>query len=261
MKNVAGTIIKTIGLITIGLGIIISFVMLAFISNEFDSDFGFLASLITFAITFISGIVFVGFGEIILLLQDVANNTYNVNKTVINNGLLKVDFSDKNDVVFGEFNGVKLHWKVIKSNGSSVAIICKNVLGYSYFSKNDVKWENSAMRNWLNGEFYNKAFSIEEKNIINISHNKNNEDISNYEKNTDDKVFLLSVSAIEKYLPDETSRICNDLKGNEAAWWTRTTGVNNGCVCSVEKNGQINNYGQNVSLSCGVRPVISVKKV
>ena len=71
--------------------------------------------------------------------------------------------------------------------------------------KEDVTWETSSIREWLNEEFYNNAFNKTEQERILISRLYNNYDKgvllskTNGGNDTDDKVFLLSEKEIEKY--------------------------------------------------------------
>ena len=68
------------------------------------------------------------------------------------------------------------------------------------FGPNSNLWKNSEIRKWLNGDFYNKAFSEDEKKFINFS---NLSDVD-----TTDNVFLLSKKEAEKYFANNTARQC-----------------------------------------------------
>ena len=62
-----------------------------------------------------------------------------------------------------------IEWIVLDKKDSELFLISKKVLYYKNYSDNNSKniaWENSSIRKWLNNEFYNKAFSNEEKTII-----------------------------------------------------------------------------------------------
>lgn len=67
-------------------------------------------------------------------------------------------------------------------------------------------WEKCSLRNWLNGEFQQSAFSVEEQAAI-ITTTVNNSDSQGNEnwkthggKNTQDKIFLLSYAETNRYL-------------------------------------------------------------
>ncbi|MBQ4379309.1 MAG: hypothetical protein II821_08960 [Treponema sp.] len=87
-----------------------------------------------------------------------------------------------------------------------------------------VTWENCSLRQWLNNEIFNTAFTDEEKASI----------ISSV---LSDKVFVLSREEVLKYLPDETDRQCipTEYSLNRGtyvndrglcAWWTRDSAPN-----------------------------------
>ena len=65
-----------------------------------------------------------------------------------------------------------------------------------------VTWETCSLRSWMNNDFYNTAFSDEEKSVINTV-NLVNEDNQSYGteggNDTNDRIFALSVSEIFKY--------------------------------------------------------------
>ena len=68
------------------------------------------------------------------------------------------------------------------------------------FGPNSNLWKNSEIRKWLNCNFYNKAFSADEKKFINFS---NLSDVD-----TIDNVFLLSKKEAEKYFANNEERQC-----------------------------------------------------
>lgn len=267
--NNSDSILKTIGYITIGLGGITAFIVGAILNDSYVlDDMAIPIALIIFFVSFIFGMIFVGFGTIITLLQDILiatrdNNSNNISNLVYNSSSSSSP-SEKEfvlDYTFGTLNGKKLHWSVLKSNSASISLICNNVVGYANFSNNNEEWTNSKIRSFLNEEFYNHVFSDTEKEqiIATKTHQNTVNGQSNNDLNTYDKIFLIQTSAIEKYLPNEANRKCNDLNGNEANWWTRTSGYSSDSVCYVDKNGMINKAGQNKTISCGIRPIIVIK--
>lgn len=73
MENTTGKVIRTIGLITIGLGAIASIIIGIAVADEYNGAFGVGAALGTIVGTFVSGMMFIGFSEIIFLLQENLN--------------------------------------------------------------------------------------------------------------------------------------------------------------------------------------------
>ncbi len=123
----------------------------------------------------------------------------------------------KGDVVrFGSYeqdndlsNGSEtLEWIVLNVEYSEAVIICKNIIDfipYAITKGEDIYWEDSFLRDWLNNEFYYNAFSDDEKAYIvdkEIENNANPIDQNTYfreEKVTKDRVYLLSFDELVKY--------------------------------------------------------------
>ena len=81
MDNSVGNIIRTIGKVIIGLGLIAAIVVWVAVADEISGFIGFISAVGTFVSTFISGILFVGFSEIIFLLEDIKNGNRNKSDT------------------------------------------------------------------------------------------------------------------------------------------------------------------------------------
>ena len=127
--------------------------------------------------------------------------------------------------------------------------------------KGETSWENSEVRKWLNNDFYNDAFSEEEKQGVVLKTLDNTEDTNGYQSgnNTRDKVALLSLRelAVERYglLRGRCSRYTCD--GN-ADWAVRTIAVSesigNGFI-DVPTSAKI--YGSwRMRGTIGIRPII-----
>ena len=90
---------------------------------------------------------------------------------------------------FFKYEPVK--WRVLKVDGNQVKLLSDIVLDaqqYNSEQTESVTWENSTVRSWLNGDFFNRVFSPEEQSAV-IDTNVTNADGEN---NTTDKIFLLS---------------------------------------------------------------------
>lgn len=76
---------------------------------------------------------------------------------------------------------------------------------------------------------------------------------------TKNKIFLLSITEIKKYLPTEESRKCK-CQENFCWWWLRSPGHNMEYVASVDANGHLYDYGIFVaSENAAVRPALYIK--
>ena len=90
-----------------------------------------------------------------------------------------------------------IKWIVLEKSGKNLFIMSLKALDcklYNKKSKNDLKWENSSIRKWLNGDFYKNAFSASEKKKIQTIKNDNLVASPSEEaaRISEDKVFLLS---------------------------------------------------------------------
>lgn len=76
-----------------------------------------------------------------------------------------------------------IEWRVVKREESRALVVAESALEYLPFDTyGNSAWENSSLRSWLNGEFYQSAFTDEEKALI----------VSAGNADSEDKVFLLS---------------------------------------------------------------------
>ena len=110
-----------------------------------------------------------------------------------------------------------LKWVVIDKNDElgTAILITKDIVDFNVFyddlffneSKEVMNWEKSTIRKWLNEEFYNVAFSNNEKKVIAETKlqfdfvdetNRNFTDGQKKTGETTDKVFLLSREEVEK---------------------------------------------------------------
>ena len=109
-----------------------------------------------------------------------------------------------------------IEWQYIGDRDGHKLLLSKYVLeGKAYQDGGgDITWENCTLRKWLNNDFYNTAFSVEDKKKIETAHNENPNSYELYEylntdsktygaeggNTTEDKVFLLSWTEARDYL-------------------------------------------------------------
>ena len=149
----------------------------------------------------------------------------------------------------------------------------------------DVTWEKSNLRAYLNGAFYDSFNAASRAMILPVT----NENLDNQwyytdgGNNTEDKIFLLSLDEICTYFGDHEqlnnppgprpifiddefndSRIAKDKNGNPIKWWLRSPGVNGLYVSFVTSRGLIDVYGNDIrhadSNNIGVRPVMWISR-
>ena len=169
-----------------------------------------------------------------------------------------------------------IEWIVMKKEGNQVLLLSKYVLDAKPYNKEweDVTWETSDIRQWLNNEFYTTAFNKAEKAKIQTSLIKN-EDNSEYGtsggNDTEDKVFLLSEKEADTLFSDEEERIAKateyaeklgvDINENSeekgAWWWLRSPGNDSFYAALVNYYGWVDRDGIGVNCNVyGVRPAL-----
>ncbi len=166
-----------------------------------------------------------------------------------------------------------IEWIVMKKEGNQVLLLSKYVLDAKPYNEEveEVTWETSDIRKWLNNEFYTTAFNKAEKAKIQTSLIKN-EDNSEYGtsggNDTEDKVFLLSEKEAETLFSNDKKRIAkateyaeeSGVYGNEekaAWWWLRSPGDDSSSAAEVYRSGWVFGDGDYVDdYNDGVRPAL-----
>ena len=146
-----------------------------------------------------------------------------------------------------EFAGIK--WYAIDKKDGKTLLLSQDVLEKRAYhaAGGDVTWEESELRAYLNGEFYEKTFSNEDKaKIAEVTlENKSNSKYGIRGGNaTTDKVFLLSLDEAGAYLFDFTGvTVAKDSEGNACWWHLRSPGEAKDVQACVTANGQIDYHG------------------
>lgn len=111
-------------------------------------------------------------------------------------------------VKFGDdyFKVEPIKWRILSESGGTAVILSETILEAMNFDENVNNYAESEVRAWLNGEFYDKAFSDGAKTYIQTTVVDNSAKSAGYSSNlyacgnTSDRVFLLSYEeAFEKY--------------------------------------------------------------
>ncbi len=146
----------------------------------------------------------------------------------------------------------------------------------------DRTWEKSTIRTWLNREFCNSAFSADDQERILTAHvtaDKNPSYDTDPGNDTEDKVFLLSITEARKYLGSDNAGMCVPTKraiangvwvsdsynvNGEATclWWLRSAGSVQNYAANVYFGGYVLDYGSLISSrDICVRPAMWVRLV
>ena len=166
-----------------------------------------------------------------------------------------------------------IEWIVMKNEGNQVLLLSKYVLDAKPYNEEleEVTWETSDIRQWLNNEFYTTAFNKTEKAKIQTSLIKN-EDNSEYGtsggNDTEDKVFLLSEKEAETLFSNDEEKIAKATEYAEKSvvyvneekavlWWLRAPGNRSDYAAVVDGYGWVDRSGDYVFHSYdGVRPAL-----
>ncbi len=117
-------------------------------------------------------------------------------------------YEQDNDTNNGPEN---IEWIVLDTQGDKALLLSRFPLEQIPYkdSRNGTNWVDSGIREWLNDEFLNAAFTDEERKSIqntlidNSSRQGEDEDNKPSGPDTWDDVFLLSYAEVNKYLPSE----------------------------------------------------------
>lgn len=206
-------------------------------------------------------------------------------------------FAVGNYVSFGTYPQTKagndatpIEWLVLARDGNKALLISRYGLDAQRYNKDttSVTWETCTLRTWLNGTFYNKAFSSAEQAVIlttNVDNSKN-QCYSGWStsggNNTQDKVFLLSYAEANKYFgvtydnsSNTKSRVAPTAyaiaqgawtsSSNKTAdstdagwWWLRSPGYYQDCAALVYYDGSLFGFFSVNDASGSVRPALWV---
>ena len=163
---------------------------------------------------------------------------------------------------------------VLAKDGTKILVVSKYALDCKQYntSYTGVTWENCTLRKWLNNDFINAAFSADEKAMIPTVTAWTDKD-PHYRTNpgnaTQDQVFLLSITEVNKYFNSDSARQCkatdyavssgafvNSSNGN-CGWWLRSPGGDQDRAAYVRDTGDVSGYGTDVDHdSLAVRPAL-----
>lgn len=124
---------------------------------------------------------------------------------------------DEDYILFGNYeqdsdveNGSEsIQWILLDDNGDSCLLLSRYILDYKDFNDTTIakatSWGNSTLREWLNNDFVNSAFTESEQNEIKWTEVQDYKSENQLGDITSDKVFILSYSQVLQYFPDEWS--------------------------------------------------------
>ena len=200
-------------------------------------------------------------------------------------------------ITFGEYeqdgdllNGKeKIEWIVLDKKYGEILVVSKYILEYLQYgtTRDNLKWQKSSLRQWLNCIFLNEAFNESEQAAIkdavvsadrnyfyfDSSYDPNNSKVINQSgEETRDKIFLLSVTEAYIYFESDEERKCestnyaiNQVENRKDNWWTRSpmsemsmsAVASDGIAGGAAKGRSANDFsGTAANEKSGVRPAM-----
>ena len=221
--------------------------------------------------------------EALVMLDGYRDSTEQANSILAKYEIEKIKTADVGEYVsFGKYeqdnnisNGKETaEWLVLDKQENKMFLISKYVLDQQPYNMTytDVTWETCSLRQWLNDTFINNAFSSEEQEKIvetKVTADKNPSFNTNPGNSTQDKVFLISINELHKYLVDSEMLMGVpteyaaaqglNVHKNACAYGLRTPGKIQSYVALVDRGGNLDESGKGVLLNFeGVRPAFWV---
>ena len=171
-----------------------------------------------------------------------------------------------------------VEWLVLEKKDNRLLVVSQYGLDSQTYNtgKKGATWEACALRQWLNNNFFNSAFSDDEKAMIPevtvlVDENPNYD--TDIDTDTQDRVFLLGISEVNMYFHSDNERECKPTKyalskdvrvydSGNCAWWLRTPGNpdsaamvhGDGSICCLGGSDVI--VGTSVGSNLAVRPAM-----
>ena len=197
----------------------------------------------------------------------------------------KIKFAKVGDYVsFGAYeqdnntsNGKEvIEWLVLEVKDRKALVISKYALDYMKYEPtakkySSVTWETCTLREWLNNDFVDAAFSDYERAAIPtviVSADRNSEYNTKPGNATNDQVFLLSLAEANDFFGSDSARQCvatryaianavrENKKSGKCQWYLRSPGSESHWSTYVAHDGQIENFGTPAFNHEYVRPAL-----
>lgn len=169
----------------------------------------------------------------------------------------------------------EIEWIVLEEKDNKLLVISRKILDVAPFNSkwvDSITWEKSTLRKWLNSDFYNSAFTASEKShiqTVTVTAEKNPKYNTPAGSNTQDKIFLLSISEAETYfgkngpcgdgsceMTDWARYKLSYLDHVSKSWWLRTPGQNNQEIAYYIDNTAVASGSDFDFSTTGVRPAM-----
>ena len=222
-------------------------------------------------------------------LQSAAGWDKNGDITLDGGKYRRIEKKDYNKSTIHYYKYQPIKWRVLSVDSTKAFLLADRILDDMPYHtvQQDITWEESTMRSWLNGydasankqkqdysgqNFIQSAFDASGQSAILVTDVENQDNLSYGTEggaDTRDKVFLLSESEVytdaakgygfsqEANLKDEARKAKKADTLVENAWWIRSPGLQSFYASEVENTGWIYKDGNfDMSRSGGVRPAL-----
>ena len=120
-----------------------------------------------------------------------------------------------------------IRWRILSESGGNALILCDSIIANRCFDYDRNNYKDSEIRAWLNGQFYETAFSDLQKALVNtVTVDNSVASTSHACENTSDKVFLLSYAEVtnpDYGFSDNTAQ--NTARQKQVSDYARATGA------------------------------------
>lgn len=181
----------------------------------------------------------------------------------------------------------EIEWLVLDQQDDKLLVISKYILDVKKYNETgergeEITWENSTIRKWLNEDFVQEAFNEQEQAqilVTQVKADKNPDYDTEAGNDTEDKLFLPGLDDVRNtYFTSDEERICGAtdyaiaggvvtyekyMDGDHVAgvWWIRTPGAEAHTFVDIVYDGFVNKGGVGVLLpNIGVRPMMWIER-
>ena len=226
--------------------------------------------------------------------EDYVSESYSGNSN--DNSIKKFSSPIGSMITMGNYYGEPLNWIVIDEQDGNYLVLSEKAVNLMTFSNSmfdtNSPWETCPIREWLNGEFYNDAFTVDEQNRILLTDVKadtkyyEQEDHFDVGNDTQDKLYLLAedeteifnyeyvntyfegsydflICEIPECIQDKIPSIWENYFDGTYGWWLRTPGkklyaddYSRGSICKDQGHKHWDTSDSGASNTYAVRPVM-----
>ena len=189
-----------------------------------------------------------------------------------------VAFQPGDSLFFGSYeqdgnleNGKEaVEWIILDAQEDKLLLISRYGLDCKLFEEQggNTTWAQSSLRAWMNGPFFEELFDQEARNAVlstTVPADKHPDYNFDQGEATEDRLFLLSVSELNRYAEEDSERICrattfarlqgSRVSADEICWWfLRTIGDSESSISHVWFNGRIDPDASSSSPMGSIRP-------